>query len=437
MPRHASSQPLDVYINHRLVGHLEKRSDGAIEFSYDTSWLDWENTFPISLSLPLREDRFRGERVIAVFENLLPDVDALRRQVAEHVGAGGTDAFSLLSVIGRDCVGALQFLSADTACAPDTTGVRGKPVSEGEIADLLGNLARAPLGLDQNDAFRISIAGAQEKTALLFHEGQWLKPIGTTPTTHIFKTPLGELPNGIDLTDSVENEFYCLKLLQAFGIPTNKATIGVFGAQKALIVERFDRLWTRDGRLLRLPQEDLCQALSVPPTLKYQNEGGPGIVRTLTLLKGSDDPAADQQRFLEAQILFWLIGATDGHAKNFSIFISPGGRYRLTPFYDVLTAEPALRSETITRRQMKMAMSVGTNKNYRMDKIHGRHFRQAARMAGISELIAVRALDRIREAAGPALQHVQDDLPRDFPFQIHEQVSERIASLLRGTITND
>jgi serine/threonine-protein kinase HipA len=218
--------------------------------------------------------------VVAVFENLLPDSDRIRRRVAEKVGADGTDSFSLLSQIGRDCVGALQFIPDDEDAIYDTAGINGEVVSDNDIEKLLKNLVQAPLGLDRDEEFRISVAGAQEKTSLLFHEGKWLKPHGTTPTTHIFKTQIGSLPNGIDLSNSVENEYYCLKLMAAFGLPVNTAQIHVFGETQALVIERFDRKWTKDGRLLRLPQEDCCQALSIPPSRKYQNEGGPGMVHT-------------------------------------------------------------------------------------------------------------------------------------------------------------
>ena len=148
------------------------------------------------------------------------------------------------------------------------------------------------LGLDED--FRISVAGAQEKTALLWHEGRWLKPRGTTPTTHLLKTQMGTLPNGLDLSLSVENEYYCLKLMGAFGLPVNAAEIQTFGRTKALVVERFDRRWTRDKRLLRLPQEDCCQALSVPPTRKYQSDGGPGIadIQPLSPPRGTIFPDA-------------------------------------------------------------------------------------------------------------------------------------------------
>jgi serine/threonine-protein kinase HipA len=205
MPRKRLNTPLRVLLNNRLVGRLLKEAGGAISFQYDESWLSWSNTFPISISLPLREDAFRGERVVAVFENLLPDSDILRRRVAERVGAKGTDAYSLLSQIGRDCVGALQFVPDDDDTVYDTSGIKGEPISEQGVEKLLKNLVRAPLGLDMDREFRISVAGAQEKTAFLHYKGKWLKPHGTTPTTHILKTQIGTLQNGIDLSNSVEN----------------------------------------------------------------------------------------------------------------------------------------------------------------------------------------------------------------------------------------
>jgi len=149
--------------------------------------------------------------VIAVFDNLLPDSDALRRRVAERVGAAGVDAFSLLAAIGRDCAGALQFLQDDDLdgeAGAANPAVSGEVLNDDAVEKLLKSLAQSPFGLRRDDPFRISVAGAQEKTALLWHEGQWLKPHGVTPTTHLLKTQIGELPNGIDLSNCVENEYY-------------------------------------------------------------------------------------------------------------------------------------------------------------------------------------------------------------------------------------
>lgn len=437
MPRRPRHSPLRVLLNNRLVGYLRKAASGAIEFQYDAGWLDWEHALPVSLSLPLREDAYRGGEVGAVFDNLLPDSDALRRRVAEKVGAEGSDAYSLLAAIGRDCVGALQFLRADDSSGHngDDRGAVGS--ADGEALDdpaiekLLNGLARAPLGLDRDDEFRISVAGIQEKTALLRFGGRWLKPHGTTPTTHIFKPPIGRLADGIDLSHSVENEYYCLKLAAAFGLPVNDAEIQTFGETRALVIERFDRRWTGDGRLIRLPQEDFCQALSVPPTRKYQSEGGPNLVQLLKLLDGSDSPAEDHATILKAQILFWLIGATDGHAKNFSIFLSPGGGFRLTPLYDVLTAQPSLDAGQIERRQFRLAMSVGASRHYRMEEIVGRHFVQSGEAAGLPRTLIREALEMMADRAGEAVDRVEQSLPGDFPMQIHRSVKAGLEERLK------
>ena len=429
MPRKRQHRPLRVLLNNRLVGHLLKEASGAISFRYDETWLSWENAIPISLSLPLREDVYRGERVVAVCENLLPDSDLLRRRVAEKVGAKGVDAYSLLSEIGRDCVGALQFVP-DDAAIPDKSGINGEAISDQKIEKLLNNLVRAPLGLDLDQDFRISVAGVQEKTALLYYEGKWLKPQGTTPTTHVLKIQIGTLPNGIDLSNSVENEYYCLKLMAAFGLPVNVAEIRVFGKTKALVIERFDRKWTTDGRLLRIPQEDFCQALSCPSSRKYQSHGGPGMIDVLNLLKGSDTPVEDQKTFLKSQVIFWLIGATDGHAKNFSIFLGRGGRFQLTPIYDVLTAQPSLDDRQIERKQMKLAMSVGDNRHYRIDEIKGHHFIQTAERAGLSGSLAHDVLADVTKTADTAMNALEKHLPSDFPEEIHVSVKEALKARL-------
>lgn len=428
-PRHA---PLRVYLNNRLVGYLLKDPGGAIAFRYDQRWLDWEHALPVSLSLPLREDAYRGAAVVAVFENLLPDSKPLRERVAEKVGAQGSDAYSLLASIGRDCVGALRFVADDDADENiDSTAVEGEAIAPAEIERLLGDLAGAPLGMDRDDEFRISIAGAHEKTALLRRDGRWFKPRGATPTTHILKPPIGRLANGIDLSHSVENEYYCLRLVAAFGLPASAVEIHRFGQIKALVIERFDRRWTNNGRLIRLPQEDCCQALSVAPTLKYQSDGGPGMVDILRLLKGSDAPAEDQKMFLKAQFLFWLIGAADGHAKNFSIFLGPGGSYSLTPLYDVLSAQPSLDARQIERKQMKLAMAVGDRRHYRIAEIQPRHFLQTAAKTGLPKSLVQQTMEEITAAADDALNRVEQELPADFPEAVHASVSTGLRYRLR------
>ena len=429
MARQRTRVPLNVFLNSRLVGRLRRQSSGAIDFQYDRDWLEWEHASPVSLSLPLREDRFIGDPVIAVFDNLLPDSSQIRRRLAERVGAAGNDAYSLLAAVGRDCVGALQFLPDGEEPGP-AGGISGRPLSDEEIAGILSDLKRTPLGVDASPEFRISLAGAQEKTALLYWKNRWQVPHGTTATTHILKPEIGRLPNGIDLTQSIENEYLCMRLMTAFGLPAAKTQIVEFSGKRALVIERFDRRPTSDGRLLRLPQEDCCQALSVPPTRKYESERGPGMRQVLELLKASDEPDKDQRLFLKAQIVFWLIGATDGHAKNFSIHLFPGGRFRLAQLYDVMSSQPNVDAGQIQHNRMKFAMAVGDRRNYAMKSIMPRHFLQTAVRCGLSAEFAQSILDEILAGAESAIEAALAGLPAGLP----ESISASIIAGVRGRL---
>ncbi|MCP5145765.1 MAG: type II toxin-antitoxin system HipA family toxin [Gammaproteobacteria bacterium] len=423
MARRRVRIPLDVYLNARLVGRLQREASGAIEFRYDDSWLGWRETFPVSLSLPLREDRYIGDPVIAVFDNLLPDNDDIRRRIAARSGAGGTDAYSLLAAIGRDCVGALQFLPEGSD--PGTAGaVEARPINNEQIGEKLRNLEVAPLGIDDAQDFRLSITGAQDKTALLRWNGTWHTPVGTTATTHILKPQIGHR-DGRDLTHSVENEHFCLRILAALGLSVANTEIVEFGGVTTLVIERFDRQWSRDGiRLLRVPQEDCCQAMGVPPTRKYQADGGPGMVDLLGFLQGSDDPDHDQLVFLKDQVAFWLLAASDGHAKNFSVFLHPRGGFRMTPLYDVMSAQHLLDNHQQQRKQMKLAMSVGENSHYHVHEILPRHFHQTAMLAGIPEAMVDTALDEISSALPAAIDVAVAQLPQGFPTQTRDAIAE-------------
>lgn len=421
MARPRKRDPLNVFLNGRKVGRLRRQASGAIEFQYDVDWLSWAHAQPVSLSLPLREDRHIGEPVIAVFDNLLPDSPQIRRRIGERVRAGGDDAYSLLAKIGRDCVGALLFLPDGVMPGP-AGEVEGRPIGADTIARMLADLAATPLGMSEDDEFRISLAGVQEKTAFLFWKKKWHVPHGTTPTTHILKPRIGVLPSGIDLSHSVENEYLCLKLTAAFGLPSANVAMADFKGSRVLVVERFDRRWTRDKRLLRLPQEDLCQALSVPPSRKYESDSGPGATAILDLLKGSDDPEADRRFFIKTQIMFWLLGATDGHAKNFSVFLRPGGRFGLTPLYDVMSAQPALDRGEIRRKQMKLALAIGDNRHTVVDDIVPRHFVQTAKSNSISESVVHGIFGELLEIEEAAVGNVKANLPADFPMELARSV---------------
>ena len=430
MARRPIHVPLDVYLNGRLVGQLRKQASGAIDFRYDADWLAWEHAIPVSLSLPLREQRFVGEPVIAVFENLLPDDEDMRRAMATQVKAPGSDMYNLLSAVGRDCVGALQFMPQGQAPGP-AGAVSGRPVDDEAVAALIAGLHSAPLGLDEEGEFRISLAGVQEKTALLWWNDSWHVPHGSTATTHIIKPPIEERRGGIDLSDSVENEFLCMKLIAALCLPAAGVAMESFAGEKALVIERFDRLWTKDGRLLRVPQEDFCQALSVPPARKYE-PAGPGMVQILELLGSSDEPEADRRLFLKAQIVNWLLAATDGHAKNYSLRLLPGGRFRLAPLYDVMSTQPYLDKGALRRNQLKLAMAVGDNRHKIISEIMPRHFGQTAKAAGLAPGLVAEIFDELAASVDKAVDETLNDLPKGFPEALVESVTAGLCERARS-----
>lgn len=251
-------------------------------------------------------------------------------------------------------------------------------VSDDEIATRLASLGTTPLGMGVDSEFRISIAGVQEKTAFLRINQSWQLPLRATATSHIFKPAMTRGPYGADFSDMPWNEWFCLHLCRAFGLPAANADVLSFGGKPVLVVERFDRVW-QGGVLYRLPQEDLCQALGVPPSRKYQSDGGPGIVDIMELLNGAGSPYEDRLTFFKAQIVFWLLAAIDGHAKNFSIFLTPGG-FKLTPLYDVMSASAYPQ---FSAHKIKLAMSLGDKGYYRLKQIQVRHFYQTGQAAGL------------------------------------------------------
>jgi serine/threonine-protein kinase HipA len=431
MPRQRTNPPLHVWLNGRLVGVLQRAPGGAIDFRYHPDWLAWAHAFPVSLSLPLREGRFAGGAVVAVFDNLLPDDAAIRERIAARTGAGGTDAFHLLGAIGHDCVGALQFLPEGEPPGP-VGGLESRLLRATDVAELLRNLGRAPLGLGEDDDFRISIAGAQEKTALLFNRRRFRLPLGATATTHILKPQIGKLRSGLDLSQSVENEHFCLCFLRALGMSVAATEVQDFEGVRALVVERFDRRWD-GGRLLRLPQEDLCQAMGVPPARKYQGEGGPSMRDIVALLGGSDDPTGDRRTLVQAQLAYWLLGATDGHAKNFSIYLYPGGRFRLTPLYDVMSSQPYVDAGQIRRGKMKLALSVGGK--YRVHDIHLGHFEEEARQCGLPAPLVPELVEGLVANVPVALDQTLSNLSAGFPASLVETIAAGVRSRLARLAT--
>lgn len=369
---------------------------------------------------------YRDERVEAFFDNLLPDSPDIRRRIQFRFGTASTAAFDLLTEIGRDCVGAVQLLAPDDQ-PEGIHSINSEPLSDAAIANSLRATVSAPaLGHRDDDDFRISIAGAQEKTAFLWNKGCWHRPRGTTPTTHIFKLPLGRVGNmQADLSTSVENEWLCSQIVQAYGLNTAHCDMAQFEDQKVLIVERFDRRLAQDKTWwMRLPQEDLCQATGTAAGNKYESDGGPGVRDIMSLLLGARSAQADRKAFFKAQVLFWMLAATDGHAKNFSVFIESGGRFSLTPLYDILSAYPIMghSANQIAPEKVRMAMAAtGKNRHYHWSEIQRRHWLNTANACGLGSA-AEQLIIELVERTSTVLKHVSALLPDDFPKTVSEPV---------------
>jgi serine/threonine-protein kinase HipA len=413
-------------MNGERVGDWHLARGHGHEFVYAESWVGSTNARPISLSLPLRasQEPYR-KGVQEFFDNLLPDNRQIRERIQRRFAARSSAAFDLLLEIGRDCVGALQ-LAPEGNPPPDVQRITGTPLTAGDIEKLLIGAVGPRIGREEenDDSFRISIAGAQEKTALLWHNGGWLQPSGATPTTHILKLPIGTNAPGIDLSTSVENEWLCAQITEQFGIQVAKCRMETFGEQKALVVDRFDRKLARDEKwYLRLPQEDFCQATGKSPDEKYESEGGPGIDVIMEILQNSERAAEDQMDFMRTQVVFWMLAAIDGHAKNFSIFLLPKGAYQLTPRYDILSAYPVLghgRGKLAPER-IKMAMSVkGKSRHYVWTEIHARHWIETAKRHGITNMNSI--VEDLVAKTPAVIDRVRSLLPTDFPSQIAETI---------------
>lgn len=432
MGRRSHSQTLNLWANGEYVGRWTVNAAGGSELQYDAAWCASPRGRPISLSLPfnLHNEPLKGDRVSHYFDGLLPDSDSIRKRVAARFKTGSIEAFDLLAAIGRDCVGALQLL-------PDDDEPKGLDEVDGTVVDAEA-IERHLLDVvnpdqhggpqDPDDDFRISLAGAQEKDAFLWWDGKWLKPRGATPTTHIFKLPIG-LVGGrkADFSTSVDNEWLCLRLFKEFGLPTANAEIATFGKQRVLVVERFDRVHAANGKqLFRLVQEDFCQATGTSPLVKYESEGGPGLQQIFTLVQQSQQAKEDMRTLMASQLLFWMMRAPDGHAKNFSIQLLAGqGRFKLTPIYDVMSAYPVIGPgpNQWADHDVKMAMALlgKKNRHYLARNIQRRHFNSTAKKVGYGDT-AEPLLQEFIARTPAVVEKVRADLPVGFSEAVADKV---------------
>ena len=425
------SESLNVWMNGELVGAWTV-ARGAHSLSYAASWLKSDKVRSLSLSLPITSAmEIRGDVVANFFDNLLPDNDRIRARLSRRFKTKKTDAFSLLEAVGRDCVGAIQLLPQ--GATPDGWDrIDCVPQTDSQIAEILKEVTQGNVDGNEIDSFRISLAGAQEKTAFVRAGSSWCKPNGATPTTHIFKLPLGIIGGSrrVDLSDSVPNEWLCAQIVRELGLPVANSEIKRFGDQTVLVVERFDRaLMGRNQWIARLPQEDFCQALGLPPNKKYEADGGPGMQTCLRLLSGSADAKVDRMAFQLTQLCFWLLAAGDGHAKNYSVFLSPGGSYAMTPLYDIISFWPFFgeSADKLSWRKAGLAMAMRSKSaHYHFSKIHTRHWYGLAMKNGGSEVWA--AMLGLVDQVEPALQAIESRLDASFPDLTWKLIAQGLRS---------
>lgn len=346
---------LDVYLNNQLVGTLEQRKGGSLTFSYDSQFLTGAKS-GISLSLPLQREPFEEGPAKTFFSGLLPE-EGVRDRLAAYLGLSKRNTFSLLEAIGGDCAGALALYPQDQR--PENSKQEVETLDNIRLKEILDLIRRRPM-LGGEDGYRLSLAGAQDKLAVGFANGQVLLIKGGAPTTHILK-PMIE-----HVKDSAHNELFCMKLAKIAGIDVPDVSLHYVDDTPYYLVERYDRILHSNSTVTRIHQEDFCQASGIAPEMKYEREGGPGITHCQHLIiNHAARPAADQIRFLNLIIFNYLIGNADAHGKNFS-FLYKSEKPQLAPAYDLLstTIYPDL--------SQKLAMKIGGQ--YKPQDIYLRHF---------------------------------------------------------------
>jgi serine/threonine-protein kinase HipA len=345
------SNELIVLLEGREVGRVRKNARGGINFLYDDEWRKDPAAYPISLSMPLGAKEHGRSVTEAFLWGLLPDNEQVLERWAKKFQVSARNVFSLLSHVGEDCAGAVQFVLPERLKAL-TSGKEDKVewLDETDMAKRLQAVREDhAAGRLPGDTGQFSLAGAQPKTALLFQNGRWGVPSGRIPTTHILKPPTGQFDG------HAENEHVCLDLARELGLPTAQSKVMHFGKEVAIVVERYDRLASGND-ILRVHQEDACQGRGIMPTKKYQNEGGPSAYDIAQLIRAySTDREADLDTFFGALAFNWLIVGTDAHAKNYSLLLM-NRRVRLAPLYDIASILPYRDSDL---KKAKFAMKIG------------------------------------------------------------------------------
>lgn len=375
-----TSPELVVLLEEQVIGTVHQLLTGQYTFTYADAWREASGAYPLSLSMPLAQVTHTDTAIRSYMWGLLPDNDHIIRSWARKYNVSERNPFALLGHVGEDCPGAVQFAFPERIGELQRDAASAKHplehvtwLSERELASRLrelratgGALTRLP-----NDTGQFSLPGAQAKIALFFDAKgkRWGVPSGRTPTTHIIKPPMR------DYDGFVENEHLCLGLARALGFPVADSFVLRVEDEIAIAVERYDRHWS-DGAVVRVHQEDFCQALAVMPQNKYESQGGPGAVKIAQVLRQhSSDPQEDVSQFLDALALTWIMANTDAHAKNYSLLLGYNNRVRLAPLYDLGSALPY--PAQIDPHEIELAMRIGRAK--RLDRITARNWQQLAR----------------------------------------------------------
>jgi serine/threonine-protein kinase HipA len=407
---------LDVYLHDRRAGVLERLDSARLRFSYDHDWLAQAAT-PISLSLPLREEPYEDAECRPFFSGLLPEGEFLR-SIARTFHISADNPFTVLQEIGGECAGAVSLVVPGNE-PPLVSAPPPEWLSEEELASLLAELPARPLlaGPEDDEGVRLSLAGTRDKLPILAQDDRVGITRGRPPSTHIIKVPPPEI-RGL-----VANEAYCMALARRGGMSVATASPLRAGRVEALLVERYDRV--RDGsRVSRIHQEDFCQASGRPPEMKYEGEGGPGVLECANLIREHvAAPAPALLTFLDALLFNLLIGNADAHSKNYSLLLEGAGAPRMAPLYDLISTRAYGR-----RFGRKMGMRYGGE--YRPEWIRGRHLDRLAGDLGIApRRVKIHALDMV-ERVSVRREETRRQLPEDWSEEpILESVDETIAEL--------
>ncbi|HEY3897955.1 MAG TPA: type II toxin-antitoxin system HipA family toxin [Chthoniobacter sp.] len=312
---------LNVFLKKDLVGELEQDNDGTLHFRYAEGWLNSKPAIPLSASLPLQKERFGRKLCRPFFAGLLPE-QTNRELIAKAFGVSDKNDFAILEKIGAECAGAVSLLAPGEIPPAEESSYR--EITLDELAKKFTELPAHPL-LTGTEGIRLSLAGAQGKLVVAIRNGKFSLPLGGAPSSHILKPP------NAHYEQLVENEFFCMRLAKRVGMDVADVEMGKAGETPFLQVKRFDREETADGNLARIHQEDFCQAIGIPPELKYQQEGGPNLKRCFALVRTiSSVPGPDVLKLFDAVIFNFLIGNSDAHGKNFSFLYTVTGA-RLAP----------------------------------------------------------------------------------------------------------